>query len=147
MNPRLPLAFFTAALAAYAGFHLLPWSIHGPDHGWRIWQMVLRIPREWNDFSNLLPTFGFLTSAWLLLASPFLVPAFSASRLARILVRLMSIMATVSLTGAVLWHSYFDSFRSFRGSSGMLCLIVAQLLHLAGTMLLRPAERPATLPG
>jgi hypothetical protein len=78
----------------------------------------------------------------LFLASPFLVSAFSASRLARILVRLMSIMAAVSLTGAVLWHSYFDSFGAFRGSSGMLCLIAAQLLHLAGTMLLRPSAVP-----
>jgi hypothetical protein len=147
MNPRLPLAFFIAALAAYVAFHFLPWSIHGPDHGWRIWGMVLRIPRVWNDFRNLLPTFGFLTSGLLVLASPFLVPAFPASRLARILVRLMSAMATVSLTGAMLWHSYFDSFAGFRGSSGMLCLIAAQLLHLTGTMLLRPAERPATLPG
>ena len=140
MNPRLlPLAFFVAALVAYAAFHFLPWSIHGPTVGWQIWRMVLRLPRDWNDFSNLLPTFGFLSTGLLIVASPFLVPVFMASRLARILVRLVSLMAAVSLTGALLWHS--GNFDKFRGRSGMICLIAAQLLHLAGTMLLRPADR------
>jgi hypothetical protein len=144
MSKQPALILFIAALVAYAAFHFLPWSIHGPTKGWQIWQMVLRMPRDWDDFGNLLPTFGFLSSALLVPVTPFLIPVFKASALARWLVLLASVMATISLTGAVLWHVVNSG--DFPGNSGMICLIVAQILHLAG-MLVVKRPPPRSLPG
>jgi hypothetical protein len=132
------------AFALFAAFHFLPWSTAPGPVGWRIWSAVLRVPRNWDNISGLLPTFGFLSAALLLVASPFLAGVFEESRLVRNLVFVASILATISLTGFILWTSI--DMGEFHGGSGMICLMLAQVLHLAGMAMVKRRPPPA-LPG
>ena len=141
LRPSWARVVLIVALAFFAAFHLLPWTTDTDLVGWRIWRSILRMPSDWTDVRSLLPTFGLLSSGLLLVASPFLVPAFEASALARNLVLLASILATCSLTGFILWVT------ANRGGpvwgSGMICLMVAQILHVAGVAMVKRRPPPA----
>ena len=143
MRNRIVLTLFIAALACFTAFHFFPWSTGSDLAGWQIWRFVVRIPTDW-EVQNLLPTFGFLSSGLLLAASPFLVPVFEASRLARNLILLGSALAAISLTGFIAWLSIDQG--GFSGASGMISMMFAQIFHVAGMVAIKRPP-PPSLPG
>lgn len=145
MRSGLAIILLTLALVLFVAFHFLPWTNDRHSMpGWEIWRHILRIPRSAGELKDLLPTTGFFTSSLILLASPLLVPVFETSRLARNLVLVMSGLALVGVTGFLLFVS--ANFGRFLAGSGMICLMLAQALHLAGMIVVKPRPK-SPLPG
>lgn len=139
---RLAIILLTLALLLFVVFHFLPWNNYrDPMPGWQVWPNLLRIP---TSTRVLLPTTGFFTASLTLIASPLLVPVFESSRLARNLVLVMSGLAFVGVTGFLLF--VFADLGRFDAGSGMICLMFAQALHLAGMIVVKPRPK-SPLPG
>ncbi|MCW1914155.1 hypothetical protein OJ996_11245 [Luteolibacter sp. GHJ8] len=140
---RLAIILLTLALVLFVAFHFLPWNNDRHSMpGWEVWRYVSRIPRSAGDLKDLLPTTGFFTSSLILVASPLLVPVFETSRLARNLVLVMSGLALIGVTGFLLYVA--ANFGRFLAGSGMICMMLAQALHLAGMVVVKPRPKPST---
>ena len=140
---RFAIILLTLALVFFVAFHFLPWNNYpGSEPGWEVWGQIKQIPRSADVPKDMITASGFLTSSLILVASPLLVPVFESSRLARNLVLVMSGLALVGVTGFMLFLT--TNFGRFLAGSG--CLMLAQALHLAGMIVVKPRPKPS-LPG
>jgi hypothetical protein len=137
---RIAMVLFVASAMVFVFFHFLPWSNTGMRRlGWEIWPFLMDVQNFMG--TSLLPSSGFVANALLTLSSPFLMRIFPVSRLVRRFCQVVSIMAFVSLSGYLIWSLR----RGTLPGPGMTCLMVGQLLHLAGSLCLRgvpPTEDP-----
>lgn len=146
---RIALCCLVLALAGFVAFHFLPWVPRSEGHfdGWVIWQNISRklLSTLW-DSRDLLAATGFLTGALVLVSGPFLLPVLRSSRLAWWLFTVISALATIGLSGLILFHIIAYPHNSPRPPGlGMICIIVSQFLNFLGLCFIRrpKPEAPA----
>lgn len=135
---RIASGFLVLALVGFVLFHFLPWvpDFYGNFNGWRIWKEIskdLLRPTSW-DGRDFLVMVGFLTGTLVLVSGPFLLPIFRASRLAWWFFTVVSGLATIALSGVVLFVIVTDTFQP---GIGMICIVASQFLNLTGLFFIR----------
>lgn len=141
---RIALCCLVLALAGFVAFHFLPWVPRSEGHfdGRVIWRNISGklLSTSW-DSRDLLATTGLLTGALVIVSGPFLLPVLRASRLAWWLFTVISALATIGLSGLLLFHIIANPYNSSRPPSlGVICIIVSQFLNLLGLCFIPQTE-------
>ena len=139
----IALALFITALVALVAFHLLPGFVSSGDEvlpGWAVWTILPELLAEMPGEPLIMIIFAsFITSAFLVLASPFVAGVLRKSRIAWWTVTISSGAAFFGLSGILLYQLALDPSSS---SSGFNCLAAAQMLQFLGLLFIR-REIPA----
>jgi hypothetical protein len=142
------LAVLSTSLLAYVAFHLLPIEASMDpeleERGWELWKAVYEFIKE-PDASysrEMIGVAGFLSSAFLIVACPFLVPVLNRSRWLWWVMVLASGAAMCGLGGIVLL-ALMDMEEP---GSGTCCLLAALVLNFLGLLFIRRETAPEIQP-
>jgi hypothetical protein len=131
----LSMAFLVAALLLFVAFHFL-WGFGNDEPGWHSWIDVgqaFRNPSEFLDDPNrAVAIVSFLTFSLLILASPFLTPVWTKSRLGWWIAVVFS-----ALAAGAFWVMIFTRGSHQSLGPGGFCLVMAPMLNVAGLLLAR----------
>lgn len=132
----IALALLITALLAFWTFQFLPWY-QGADQqikGWKMWSGSFREIFRFRMDEEIIAAVAFVTSGLMIFAGPFIMPILHSSRWFWWLTIIIAALAVVSLAGisviSMLFHSRLPG-------SGMICLLLAQVLFLAGLLFIR----------
>ena len=139
----IALALFIAALVSFVGFHLLPGFLIVEDEmqpGWAIWTILPELVAEMPGEPLMMIIFAsFITSAFLVLACPFVAGVLRRSRIAWWTVTISSGAAFFGLGGILIYHLALDPSSS---TSGINCLAAGQMLQFLGLLFIRREQAP-----